>query len=661
MSRKINGIHKKIVSHTPESEVSESPENLEDSQDYEEYEEYEVEPIEIPDVFPEELSEDMETDIPDAPEPKPEKKGFLQRFWDFFRNNLFEEVEETEQDSDPESEPGEDPVEDPEEDLEIDSENPENPGEFQEIPEISGESETYPEYAESPENPIDLENPENLEFPEFAEDSGNTENFEVPEIPENPENPAIPDDSEIDSQIDPQRFFPDLEQSGFPETSDGFLPDPEFMDDFAELPTPEYFEEFDAIDLPDLPEDPTEFVDAPEIMPDGMVTDPEHMIFIPDEIAFAQDEDIESGSELNSESNPETEAGADPDQDQDQNPGEDSKPKPRILGKVLGVLAGVACVAGIVIAFRNGAFDEKTIYYMPDLTGENLTDYQNELQLDFQIEHSELTAYEKDVIYHQDIPAGVEIKPGQTVGIDVSLGLATAIVPDVRNYQLAYAEKTLEQAGFRTEIQYEMSQGGTQSGNVIRTEPAIGQEVTIDQPVIVYVSQGSDNQVALVPDVVGLDLETARIMCEEAGLMVETEAVPSLEAENTVVAQSLDAHTQVNFDTMIVLSYSNSEQPEGTINYQLQFPAYSNGRFVLDFIDEEGTVVASSTIVVGFSAGSDIPVPGHGSHQIRVVLNNEATTEQATIGTYQFDFPAGTYEIISEDVQSAFEAVNGIG
>ena len=288
-------------------------------------------------------------------------------------------------------------------------------------------------------------------------------------------------------------------------------------------------------------------------------------------------------------------------------------------------------------------------------------EFQNDLQLDLQIDSAEYSAYEKDRIYHQDIPAGTEIKPGQTVHIDVSLGLATAIVPDVRNYQLAYAQKMLEQAGFRTEVQYEMSQGGTESGNVIRTEPVIGQEITIDQPVILYVSQGSNNQAALVPYVVGMDLEAAKILCEDAGLSVETEAVPSLEAENIVVAQSLAQNTQVNFDTIILLSYSNSEQPEGTIHYQLQFPAYANGRFVLDFIDEEGTVIASSTVVAGFSAGSDIPVPGHGLHNIRVVLNNEATADQATIGTYNFDFTTGVYQILTEDVQTAFEAVNGIG
>ncbi|MDE6087951.1 MAG: PASTA domain-containing protein, partial [Oscillospiraceae bacterium] len=455
-----------------------------------------------------------------------------------------------------------------------------------------------------------------------------------------------------------QRIFPELDEFGFPETSGDFLPDPEFLDGLEGLPTPEYFEELDAIEIPDPPENPTEVVDAPEIMPDGMVSDPEHMIFIPDEIAFSQDAESQSHSESVSD------FPANPDSDQNQNQNQDSdseKPKRHILGKLIGVLAGAACIAGIVIAFRNGAFDEKEIYYMPDLTGENYMEFQNDLQLDLQIDNAEYSAYEKDRIYHQDIPAGEEIKPGQTVHIDVSLGLATAVVPDVRNYQLAYARKTLEQTGFQTEIQYEMSQGGTESGNVIRTEPAIGQEITIDQPVILYISQGSDNQAALVPDVVGMDLEAARILCEEAGLSVETEAVPSLESENIVVAQSLSKNMQVDFDTIIMLSYSNSEQPEGTINYQLQFPPYANGRFVLDFIDEEGTVIASSTVVAGFSAGSDIPVPGHGLHAIRVVLNNEATAEQETIGTYQFDFTTGTYEIITEDIQAAFEAVNGIG
>ena len=72
-------------------------------------------------------------------------------------------------------------------------------------------------------------------------------------------------------------------------------------------------------------------------------------------------------------------------------------------------------------------------------------------------------------------------------------------------------------------------------------------------------------------------------------------------------------------------------------------------------------MLASDTLVAGFSAGSAIPVESYGKQQIRVILNNDATAQQAEIGVYDFDFTTGIYTIITEDVKKAFEAVNGIG
>ena len=91
MAKKIGKIQRRWKNKNPAPELQE---NLIEDTENPETEEFEVEPIEIPDVFPEELSEDMETDIPDAPEPKPQKKGIFAKVLGFLRNILIEEVEE---------------------------------------------------------------------------------------------------------------------------------------------------------------------------------------------------------------------------------------------------------------------------------------------------------------------------------------------------------------------------------------------------------------------------------------------------------------------------------------------------------------------------------------------------------------------------------------
>ncbi|MDE6776791.1 MAG: PASTA domain-containing protein, partial [Oscillospiraceae bacterium] len=472
------------------------------------------------------------------------------------------------------------------------------------------------------------------------------ENEILEDLPE-----IIPEDELLETALEnksqeimQQTIFPELDENELEIAPDTELPDLEYMDDIADLPNPMELDEPDQEEI----ENNDELVDAPEIMPDDLqanfdITD--NMILMPEETALSHKSEEEvTAPELKSEIVVE-------------------KPKSHVLGKLIAAAFVIIFVAVIVICFRNGIFDEKEVYYMPDLVG---LDYQNlnlenDFNLDIQVDGSALSGYDENIIYEQDIPAGEVIELGQTVHVNISSGFAMEIIPDVRNYQSAYAQKMLEQAGFKTDIQYEMSLGGTKMGNVIRTEPEIGEEIVIGTVVTMFVSQGSDNAFAPVPNVVGMSLEKAITLCEESGLTVDAVAVPSLEAENTVISQNLEANTQVNFGTVIVLNYSNAEAPAGTVNYQLELPAYANGRFTLDFIDPKGTVIASDTLVAGFSAGSANPVEGYGAQQIRVVLNNDATAQQAEVGVYDFDFTTGIYSIITEDVKKAFEAVNGIG
>ncbi|MBD5143880.1 MAG: PASTA domain-containing protein [Ruminococcus sp.] len=615
-----------------ESELQEEMREQED-----EFEEEFPDPIEIPDVFPEDLSEDMETDVPDDPEPELQKKGIFQNIINFFKGDSFEESEEEEDDDDDDDEFTED-------DLESE---PSKKGLFKKIIGFFKRNEEDDDDENDEDDEDDEEFTEDDTSEEFTENS--LENDILEDLPE-----IIPEDELLETPLEnnsleimQQTIFPELDENELEIAPDTELPDLEYMDDIADLPNPMELDEPDQEES----EHNEELADAPEIMPDDLqenfnITD--NMILMPEENTIS-DKSHET-HESHKKPAPESEIIVE-------------KPKSHVLGKLIAAAFVIIFVAVIVICFRNGVFDEKEIYYMPDLVG---LDYynlnlENDLNLDIQVDGSALSGYDENMIYEQDIPAGEVIELGQTVHVNISSGFAMEIIPDVRNYQSAYAKKMLEQAGFKTEIQYEMSLGGTKMGNVIRTEPEIGEEIVIGTVVTMFVSQGSDNTSAPVPNVVGMSLEKAITLCEESGLTVDAVAVPSMEAENTVISQNLEANTQVNFGTVIILNYSNAEAPAGTVNYQLELPAYANGRFTIDFIDPNGTVLASDTLVAGFSAGSAIPVESYGKQQIRVILNNDATAQQAEIGVYDFDFTTGIYTIITEDVKKAFEAVNGIG
>ena len=418
-------------------------------------------------------------------------------------------------------------------------------------------------------------------------------------------------------------------------------------------------------------------LDAPEDMPDfreDAVPEDDAVMFLNgDENALdedmpqsiAQDELHDSLDEFFSGNDENQEISEDDDEDEDEEEEElnpDGTKKKSFFSIAIPVMAVVVLGLGFAYCLQLGLFSEKEVYYMPDLVGRNYYELgEDYVNFDIQVNQTDYSAYDKDIIYAQDIPAGTEVKLGQTVNIGLSLGFAQSIVPDVRNYQFEYAQKFLEQSGFATEIVYEPSLNGTAQNNVIRTVPSAGDEVNVGSKITMYVSEGLGAESAQVQDFTGMLLSDALNLCEMYGLEVETVPVPALQAENVVVSQNIEAGTSVPFHTIITLTYSNGEQPKGTVNYQVNFPAYASGRFILDFIDKDGNVVASSDIIVaGFSAGSTVPVEGLGSQEIKVILNNYTTNLQAELGTYHFDFTTGTYEVLTEDMQSAFEAVNGI-
>ncbi len=302
---------------------------------------------------------------------------------------------------------------------------------------------------------------------------------------------------------------------------------------------------------------------------------------------------------------------------------------------------------------------QQTKYEMPDLVGWDYYEAKAEFaHLDIQIDDTEYTAYEKDVIYAQDVAVGDAVVSGQTVLVNVSLGVSMMEVPKVNGLHKDYAVKMLEQQGFKVEPKYEMSTDGTEASYVIRTEPAAGEQAESGSTIIMYVSKGMNGDSIVIQDMIGWTLEQATQLCTYYGLKVEPEGVPSLEEENTVIAQSIDPDEVVEAGDTIVLTYSNGEDPSGTVPFTMPLPSDAMGRFVLDFINSSGETIASSgTILPQISSSVTVSVDGTGTDTITVVLSNYANNQQREIGVYNFDFANVTFRPVRENIHAAFEAV----
>ena len=350
----------------------------------------------------------------------------------------------------------------------------------------------------------------------------------------------------------------------------------------------------------------------------------------------------------------------DEDEDDDE---EESRPSLFIPVMTAITIAFIVVAVFFILWLVKGVLNDpskSTKYEMPNLVGmdyyEAKDTYSN---LDLQIDKTEYTSYDKDVIYFQDIQVGESVGNGQAVKVNVSLGVSMAKIPDVTNYHYEYARKILEQAGFITELKYEMSSDGTEASHVIRTEPAAEQEAEAGSTVAIWVSKGMNNDSIEISNMIGISLEQATTLCEYYGLIVEKVDEASLEPEGTVIAQSIEAGEFVESGTTIVLTYSNGEDPSGIVTYTLPIPEGVQGAYTIDVIDGTGVSRSSKRIVAGISASVSIDVQGTGSETLSVVITS-SDGKTATIGTYNFDFANVNFTTVKEDINLAFEAIGAM-
>ena len=396
------------------------------------------------------------------------------------------------------------------------------------------------------------------------------------------------------------------------------------------------------------------------------LSDAENTRFLPsDESEYDTEEEEYDEDEYAEEEADDEEETDDGDEDDDDE--EEEEHRSLFIPVMTAVTIAFIIVAVFFILWLvKGVIDDTgqtTRYEMPNLVGMDYYEAKDTYTyLDIQINETENSTFEKDVIYFQDIAVGDAVSNGQTVYVNVSLGISMVQVTDVKNYHYEYAKKVLEQDGFVIEQRYEMSSEGVEASKVIRTEPAGGEMAESGSKIVVFISKGIANPSVEIQNMVGDTLEHAQDICKYYGIEVKVQEAPSTAEANTVIAQSIEPGQLVDPGTEIVLTYSNGQDPTGTVPFSVTLPTNASGRFILDFIDSNGTTVASSSIInTAFSSGTvSIPVAGSGVQQLVVILSNYVTNQQKELGVYNFDFTNLSYSAVREDIQGAFEAVGGI-
>lgn len=95
-------------------------------------------------------------------------------------------------------------------------------------------------------------------------------------------------------------------------------------------------------------------------------------------------------------------------------------------------------------------------------------------------------------------------------------------IPDVEKLDVDTAKSLLTGKGLIPKVEYELNEK-YDDGTVIRTNPEIGSEVSEDTVITLYICKDDRGQKVVIPDVDGLDINTAKTLLAGKGLVPKIE------------------------------------------------------------------------------------------------------------------------------------------
>lgn len=154
--------------------------------------------------------------------------------------------------------------------------------------------------------------------------------------------------------------------------------------------------------------------------------------------------------------------------------------------------------------------------------------------------------------------ANTELVDGQTIKIYVSTGPEVQLgkMPDVVGLDAERAIQMLDQYGF-TNVTPVNVKSDKPVGQVVRQSETKYAEIDVKTPITIEISEGPAIVTATMPDVMGLDKETAIQLLTQGGFKnVTTQPVESNKPKGQVVGQSHKKQTELDVTTKITLDIS---------------------------------------------------------------------------------------------------------
>ena len=306
---------------------------------------------------------------------------------------------------------------------------------------------------------------------------------------------------------------------------------------------------------------------------------------------------------------------------------------------VIGIIAGVLVLAGILIAVFAGGGKPVTVPNLEGLTLEEAIEKADEVG--FKVE-------EGDLVSHRDIPEGCVVsqtpkanstaKKG-TIRVNLSKGPGNGMVPYIIGMTEDEAREYLIANGFELG---DVTPGASdlEEGKVFEQYPEEGTTLQEGSTVNIKVSDGTKAKVP-VPYLIGKDIDTAKQELLDADLKVKEIKYDfsSSYDVNEVMWQEIDANEEVEKGTAIKLIVSKGAETSKTVDLYVNNSAAQNDVFFMTVTvsDEKGTrnIIANQQRNKS-DGGENITLDGEGKGNVVVIFDGKQVMKK------NVDFTKGT-------------------
>ena len=323
----------------------------------------------------------------------------------------------------------------------------------------------------------------------------------------------------------------------------------------------------------------------------------------------------------------------------------------------LGWIRFAAVLLAVVLAFplsklmaplfekQEAAPVEVEVPSFQGLTLEEAEQKAEELGLKIKV-GQEVSSYEYKAgqIVSQNPKEGNVIKTGQSVTVNISRGVLSSKVPDVRGKNESDARFMLESYGFVVGSTSKAFSNTVPEGRVCAQSVAPNTDAKTGTTINLTISKGKEVKEVTVPDLKGLTKTEVTEKLFNSGLKIgEVSYAPSREyAEGLCISQSVAAKKKVSSDTKIDVVLSNGPDEssgEGTVRIKIDYSKAQNEVLYLTVIvsDETGVGRPIDNEQRLKSTGSEeVVLGGTGTGTVTVLFDNVKVAE------YTIDYTAGT-------------------